>query len=306
MKRIEISSFKFVIEPNVFIFVKKQPNLPEKNMRKVLSLIILLFSLKTAVFAQKNNKKAEDTQEKERIILISTELGDIKIKLFNETPQHRDNFIKLAEAQYYDTSIFHRVIKSFMIQGGGGKTGMSDPGYTIPAEILPKFFHKKGMLAAARMGDNVNPSRSSSGSQFYIVQGQVFKPEDLTGFENRINMESKQKIFNEIISRGENQALRSKFIQFQQQNNVDSLNALSKIIEPIIEAEYSKITSFKFSEDQVKTYTTIGGSPHLDGAYTIFGEVIEGLEVVDKIGDLEVGEAAKPKKDFFMKVKVLK
>lgn len=275
----------------------------------------MLIGAGTDVFAQKTDKEEKkekakkegknDKAPKEPIVIITTEYGDIKMKLFNETPLHRDNFLKLARSAYFDTSIFHRVIKNFMIQGGGGRTGMSDPGYTVPAEIVPGLYHKRGMLCAARTGDEVNPLRASSGSQFYIVHGQVFKPEELKGFEDQTNGRAKQMIFQSMMEKPENAAMRNKFITFQQRGMQDSLQALIRIIEPIIEAEFAKKPAFKFSEQQIKDYTTTGGAPHLDGQYTIFGEVLEGMDVVDKIAAVEVGEAAKPLKDIYMKIKVV-
>lgn len=179
-------------------------------------------------FAQ--NKKGE----KEQVVEIITSLGTIKVKLYNETPLHRDNFLKLAESGEMNGSNFHRVIKGFMVQGGGkpGTNGTESIGETIPAEIVSKYCHTKGSLAAARMGDNVNPQRKSSGSQFYIVQGRTTPEATLKQMSAR-----------------------------------------------------TKIT---YTPEQSKTYSTVGGTPHLDGQYTVFGEVIEGLDVVDKIANVAV------------------
>lgn len=193
-----------------------------------LSLFILGFLSSTGVYAQKKKK------EKEQVIEIITEMGTIKVKLYNETPLHRDNFLKLTENGAMNGSTFHRVIKGFMIQGGGkpGTNGLESIGETIPAEIVPQYCHKKGALAAARMGDNVNPERKSSGSQFYIVQGRPTPEKQLTQMAAR-----------------------------------------------------SKVT---YTPEQIKEYVTIGGTPHLDGQYTVFGEVIEGLDIVDKIANVAV------------------
>lgn len=187
----------------------------------------------------------------EPVVLISTTYGDIKVKLYNETPLHRDNFLELAESGKYDGSIFHRVINRFMIQGGGSPTLQTiDNRPMIPAEINPKFIHKKGALAAARTGDNVNPERKSSGSQFYIVQGQTFPIE-----------------------------------------RVDQISQRSGV---------------EYTNDQKTTYATLGGKPHLDMQYTVFGEVIDGLEVVDKIAAAKTHQADRPVEDIIMSVKVLK
>ena len=199
-----------------------------------LSFILLLF-FTMELDAQKQTK-----------VLIHTDLGDIKVLLYNDTPKHSENFAKLANEGFFNGSIFHRVIRNFMIQGGGAPAGKAETNYLIPAEILPNHIHKKGALAAARTN---NPKKESSGSQFYIVQGQVFTNEQLNQFESQMNK--------------------------------------------------------KFTPEQRKLYTTIGGTPHLDGEYTVFGEVIEGLDVVDKIAAVQTAPGDKPVKDVKMTVKVL-
>ena len=176
---------------------------------------------------------AQKTTEKETVVVIKTSMGTIKAKLYNDTPKHRDNFLKLVNEGWYNGSPFHRVIRDFMIQGGQNADGRLDPGYTVPAEIKGNYFHKKGALAAARMPDQVNPKKASSGSQFYIVQGRVYDDNWLDMFENRSG----------------------------------------------------KVLSAR----QRQTYKTIGGTPHLDGDYTVFGEVTEGLDVVDKIAAVKTG-----------------
>ncbi|MCC7222253.1 MAG: peptidylprolyl isomerase [Chitinophagales bacterium] len=195
--------------------------------------------------------------DKERTALISTQYGDIKVKLYNETPQHRDNFVKLVEQGFYDGTLFHRIIKEFMIQGGdpnsknaqpGAMLGNGGPGYTIPAEILPGVIHKKGALSAARLGDQMNPKRESSGSQFYVVQGKKWTDDELNMFTQR---------------------------------------------------------GLKLTPEQREIYKTIGGTPHLDGAYTVFGEVVEGLDVLDKIAATPTGQADRPIEDIKMTVKML-
>ena len=213
-------------------------------MKNHFVLFFLLFSINHSLFAQEKT-----TTLKETIVVVSTEYGDMTIKLFDETPKHRDNFINLVKENKYDSSIFHRVIPEFMIQGGGAANGVSDLAETIPAEISPKFIHTRGALAAARMGDNVNPARNSSGSQFYIVQGRLFSPEDMEMISSR--------------------------------------------------------TGFLYNQEQKEAYMKNGGAPHLDGAYTVFGQVITGLEVVDKIASVERNQMDKPLKDIKMTVKIL-
>lgn len=271
-------------------------------MKTAFTAFLLLIT--TLGFSQKKGK--------EPIILISTEFGNIKVRLYKETPLHRDNFVKLVKDTFYDGLLFHRVIKNFMIQGGDPKSknaapdvmlGEGDVGYTIPAEIVPKYFHKKGVLAAARQGDDVNPGRASSGCQFYIVQGKVFTEQELTNVEARVNNQEKQKLFREILNRPEYASMRNRFIVNEQARNRDSLNVLIGIMDPIVDAEYKKKGEFKFTEEQRKAYMTVGGAPHLDGAYTVFGEVIDGLEVVDKIADVEKNKFDRPVKDVKMKMR---
>ncbi len=208
-------------------------------MRNIMLIISLLIGLN--IFAQ-------DTKP-ETLVVIHTTYGDITAKLYNDTPKHRDNFIKLVKEGWYNGSPFHRVIKDFMIQGGSNKDGRTDPGYRIDAEILPNHFHKKGALAAARMGDQVNPKKESSGSQFYIVEGQV---------------------------------VPSYYLD-----------------------QISAKTDHVFTEEQRQVYGTLGGTPHLDGGYTVFGEVIMGIEVVDAIGAVQTGRGDKPVEPVTMTIEIL-
>lgn len=285
---------------------------------KKTTLILLSFALfTTTAFSQRTKKQEKPVvtaNATDSIVQISTALGIIKVKLYNETPIHRDNFLKLVREKTLDSTLFHRVISNFMIQGGDvtsknatpeAMLGNGDVGYTLPAEIKPAFFHKKGALAAARQGDNVNPLKASSGCQFYIVQGNKFAPSDLDAMENRHNMQLKQGLFQQIIMRPENDALKNRFIANQQNQNQDSLAVLNKIAEDLTNAEAAKLVPFKYSEEQRKAYSEIGGTPHLDGEYTVFGEVIEGLEVIDKIAAVEKGSNDRPKQDLRMFCKIV-
>jgi len=240
-------------------------------------------------------------------VTMITSAGKLVIKLYDDTPLHRDNFLKLVKQHYYDSLLFHRVIRDFMIQGGDPVSknagpsvalGNGGPGYTIPAEIMPaKHFHKKGALAGARLGDEVNPSKASSGSQFYIVAGRKFSEAELGTMEQRMLNQQKQGIFNQLINRPENKPLKDKLVAFQQQQQTDSLMVLQKKFEGMIQNELPKVTPMKFSDEAKGIYTTMGGTPHLDGNYTVFGEVVEGLDIVDAISQVKTAPGDRPEKD---------
>ena len=239
-------------------------------------------------------------------VAINTTMGKIVVKLYDETPKTRDNFLKLVKQKFYDSTLFHRVIQTFMIQAGdpsskkaskGIMLGNGDAGYTVPAEIVPGLIHKKGALATARQGDDVNPSKASSGCQFYIVQGKVFSDADLDQYELNMNSGIKQKIFGQIMNKPQYAYAKKRFIDFQNNNNIDSLRALSQSFEPLIDSEYVKEKHFQFTPEQRKAYTTLGGAPHLDGNYTVFGEVLEGLDIVDKIAAVKVDGNSRPLED---------
>lgn len=232
---------------------------------------------------------------------IKTTLGDIVVELYNDTPKHRDNFLKLVKEGYYDGVLFHRVIKDFMVQTGDGNSktakpddmlGTGDPGYTIPAEfVYPKYFHKKGALAAARTGDQVNPERASSGSQFYIVTGRVCSADEMHMIEQRLEYGQKQSIFQSLAMQH-----RDKIIDMQRNGDREGLAKLEQELIPQVEAEYAK-NPVKLTEEQRNAYTTVGGAPHLDGQYTVFGEVVSGIEVVDKIQNVTTGANDRPVED---------
>jgi cyclophilin family peptidyl-prolyl cis-trans isomerase len=236
-------------------------------------------------------------------VLITTNYGIIKIKLYNETPLHRDNFVKLVQQHYFDSLLFHRVIQKFMIQGGdpdskralpGAPLGDGTPGYTIPAEMNQKLFHKKGVLAAARNGDLENPLQASSGSQFYIVQGKIFNDSLLNIQSKRI---TKMMLFNKVINRPENKTLLEDYKRYESQQKIDSIKYLNGLINIQVEKELPNVIPYQFSNEQKQAYTTIGGSPHLDNSYTVFGEVYQGLEVVDLIAAQKTDERARPLED---------
>lgn len=239
------------------------------------TLLIVMLACAAGFFGCKNAKNATDqavaepveeqtpqqtsAEPVEALVKITTDFGVMTVKLYNETPQHRDNFLKLVKEGFYNDLLFHRVIQGFMIQGGdpdsrnaqpGAPLGSGGPGYTIPAEFNQNLIHKKGALSAARMGDAVNPTKASSGSQFYIVQGQVYSPEDISRFE---------------------------------------------------------MQGHKFSEIQKQAYTTVGGTPHLDNGYTVFGEVTEGLPVIDAIAAVKTARPGdRPLTDVRMKIELIR
>lgn len=273
------------------------------NLKIVLSLFaVILFQ--TIVHSQE-----------ERIVEIETTLGNITIKLYNETPLHRDNFVKLTEQNFFDSILFHRVINEFMIQGGDpdsknaapeAKLGNGGPGYEIPAEFNPNLFHKKGVLAAAREGDQVNPKKKSSGSQFYIVDGKVLSDSVLNIMEAKINDRNKQTFIQKYVQKPENKHFRDSLTALQKARDKEAFNNYMLEIEKAAIGELKNRHPFKFTMEQRKAYTTIGGTPHLDGAYTVFGEVIEGIEVLDKIAVVKTDQNDRPLEDIQMKIRLIK
>ncbi len=255
----------------------------------LLNILLMLFSCSTT------------GGNEDSTILIKTSLGDIKVKLYDETPVHRDNFLKLVRSEFYDGISFHRVIKNFMIQAGDPLTRSSKEGlhdslstYTIPAEFLPHLFHKKGALAAAREGNDVNPEMRSSGTQFYIVQGTILSDAEIDQMEQRINSNMKQAVFNKYL----------KEVADSADKTGTTLNP-AQVQEAASMKMFSYLTGykeFKVPAGHREVYKTTGGVPRLDGSYTVFGEVTEGQEIVDKIAAVQTDGSDKPVND----VKILK
>ncbi len=230
-------------------------------------------------------------------IKISTSLGDITVRLYDDTPIHRDNFLKLASEGYYNGTLFHRVIRDFMIQGGdpdskgapaGKQLGVGGPDYTLQAEIKPHLFHKRGALCAARLGDEVNPNRESSGSQFYIVWGSVYNPSQLKQMEKQMKQNQVAVTFNDLVNYH-----KEEIMNMRRNRDRAGLQAMQEQL--LKEAEdICKANPAGFTEEQVQAYTTVGGTPHLDGQYTVFGEVTDGLDVVEKIQGVKTLRGDRP------------
>ncbi|WP_282036161.1 peptidylprolyl isomerase [Saccharicrinis aurantiacus] len=287
-------------------------------MKKLLSILLLISAISLVGCAEKGN---------EPIVLIKTKFGNMKVRLFNGTPAHRDNFLKLVDEGIIDSTLFHRVIDGFMIQGGdpdsknakqGAPLGKGGPGYTIPAEIdYPKHFHKKGALSAARQGDRVNPEKRSSGSQFYIVQGEIIEDDELVQIENRGKDQQRRKIFNELLEQ-----YNDSLDALQRANKQAEVMQLQQKIMAEVNVIYEQQTPYEMPSEVKEAYKTIGGTPRLDDSYTVFGQLIEdktlfekvqslfgkkfGFEVLDAIAAQECDGRDRPIEDIQMRVKVLK
>ncbi|RIJ49500.1 peptidylprolyl isomerase [Maribellus luteus] len=273
-------------------------------MKKFAVLVFILLA-GLGISCSHANKASKETR-----VLIKTDFGNITVKLYDETPEHKKNFLKLAEEGYYNGLLFHRVMQNFMIQGGdpdsknaapGARLGAGNPGYTIPAEFVPRYFHKKGALAAARTGGPSNPEKRSSGSQFYIVQGEVFTPGKLDTMEMMMNSRAKNQFFQDQFK-----ASSEQLDQFRKNNDQAGFNVCVAEIRAKADSLWVTHDKQAFTPEQREAYTTIGGYPSLDGEYTVFGEVVDGLDVLDKIAAVETDPNNRPKSDIKMEVEVVK
>ena len=265
---------------------------------KILLICLAFIALTACNAGSKRQTNHHMENEKRTLVKLETTMGNITVALYNETPKHRDNFIKLVKEGVYDSTLFHRVIKQFMIQAGDPDSknasdtamlGSGDVGYTIPAEFNPKFFHKKGVLAAARQGDDVNPEKASSGCQFYIVTGRKFTEPQLLGMENKINEQHEEALFDSLAR----QHMKEIYKMRKAGDNAGLLE-LQDTLEAQARELADKEEKFRFTPEQIKAYSTVGGAPHLDGSYTVFGEVTEGMEVVNNIEIAKTNRADRP------------
>jgi peptidyl-prolyl cis-trans isomerase B (cyclophilin B) len=246
-------------------------------------------------------------------VKMKTNFGEVMLLLYDDTPIHRDNFIKLVSSKFYDELLFHRIIKDFMIQGGdpdskgasaAKQLGNGGPGYTLKAEIMPtKFIHKKGALSAARLGDQMNPAKESSGSQFYIVTGKITPRASLEQQLVQVNTQGENACIDGYLKTPEGAPYMAKIQEYQkmyQQDNskmTEAQNGINALLNEFKPKALKGFVPFKYSEEQIKIYETIGGTPFLDGGYTVFGEVLEGLDIVEKMGTVLTNPGDRPKED---------
>lgn len=233
---------------------------------------------------------------------VKTTLGSFTVLLYGDTPKHRDNFVRLVNEGYYDSTLFHRVIKDFMVQAGdpdsknaapGQHLGAGGPDYKIDAEIVyPRHFHKRGALAAARQGDQVNPMKKSSGSQFYIVTGTKIAPNQIAGLEARMKNSAMQNVFNNLAMQH-----RDEIIDMQKRGDRAGLQALQDSLIAETEKTVAGMETPALTPEMREAYTTVGGAPHLDGEYTVFGEVIDGMDTIDRIEKAQTDSTDRPKED---------
>jgi len=276
------------------------------HIKNLLFPVLLMF-----VFFSPRNLDAQNSGTNS-IILIETNFGDIKLMLYKDTPKHRKNFLQLIENKHFDGTLFYRVIKGFVLQGGSQDSRHASPGRqigygssnrTIESEFHTKYFHKKGALAAPRQPDKVNVFKESDVSQFYITHGRVYTMDELTALEKAVNVPLRKQIVKRYLTTSKRKILDS----LKKAKKVDEFRAIANKIKSNISFDYESSTDkLLFTDAQKKAYTTVGGVPHLDNNYTVFGQVIAGFDVIDNIAKLETDKYDRPHKDVKMKVRILK
>ena len=264
-------------------------------------------------FSGKWRKIQDGKVNNDNLYVISTKYGEMTLALYDKTPIHRDNFKKLVADSTYNGTLFHRVINGFMIQGGDpnlknagvkDRLGLENMSYTLPAEIHSDLIHKKGALAAARQGDQINPQKRSSGCQFYIVQGKAIDEKSLQGILERKNNMRKRALGNKYLMNPENSALKNHYVQIVQSGNQDSIKHYNQLIQSITEELYEG-SKLSYTPQQIKTYQKLGGTPMLDMDYTVFGEIIKGLDIIDSIAAVKTRKGDRPIEDLQMTIKKL-
>ncbi len=285
----------------------------------MISVLVVAFLMACTASTSESSQEITDEQlkvlgdKKDHLVTIETPVGTMHAILYDETPKHKANFIKLAQEGFFDSLLFHRVIKDFMIQGGdpdskgsasNERLGNGGPGYTIPAEFVDKFFHRKGALSAARQPDQVNPEKESNGSQFYIVQGQKFTAEQIKPMRENSELTVLYQNFMRLLSKEGYEEVRAQYSQLQQERDSEGLKKLIREHKADVEKEFGVKVDRPLTEEQIEVYATVGGSPHLDYDYTVFGQVIDGLGVIDKIAAVQTGQANRPTENIWMNVSV--
>ncbi len=261
-------------------------------MKNLFFLVLLFFSIST--FGAK----------KYRLVEIETNVGTFKVKLYTNTPKHSEQFLALAKKEHYNGVLFHRIIENFMIQGGasdskgalaGKMLGDSDLGYTIESEFLPENCHIKGALAAARQGDGVNPEKRSSAEQFYIVQGETYTDTQLDQIEKQKLAVAKNKLGEQLYK-----SYKQEHMNYVQRGQKVKIDSLVNLINQKIEEKFTSSNPYKFTPEVRELYKSVGGTPFLDGDYTVFGEIVEGMDILEKIAKVQTDKNDRPLEDIII------
>ena len=280
-------------------------------MKKIAYFLSFIVVFSACQEAKKSKKFVQAQADEDYLVSISTPYGEMKAILYEKTPFHKKNFLKLAYQGFYDGLLFHRVIKDFMIQGGDPDSknalpetflGQGSNGYTIPAEIREEFFHQKGALAAARLPNPTNRHKASNGCQFYVVQGKKLNEQDI--LKARTDFVGLNQLFPELLKKPNYQGIVQLYAKLQEENRIEDMQQVVWKSKDLVEKEFGVELDLPLSQEQKKTYLKNGGSPSLDGEYTVFGQVVSGLDVLDKIANLPVSQSERPTEDVSMEIKV--